>query len=414
MVARTPFRLSRRRAAYSKRAGRPRNRLHEAAHEVLGAEASAHRSIVIDQASAGPAGQHTVDRLGRELRGHDRAMQPLARERIEESRRIADEDPAVAGPPRHRGADRPDPDRPVRDRRPLGGRVRRASGREDLHRDQHRAIGLDALGPRRAEDDSDVRPVAGDGREPHVPVPHDDHPGVRRGLLAGACDVEGDGRAPRIRWTTRDSGSASDHRPQPVGADDDGRSQLGTPPVRIGEHQPRRLLVQLDPFHAHAEPHVGAGWTRILEQGAVEELAVEADRGIRERPRAVVGQSEGGAASRLDSDRRDRVRPRARAGPPAGRCDAGPRPPPARRRRRTAANAIAAPARGARPGARERRAARPSPLPQDRLRPPRRRRVPGARRLSSGARRNHAGTAAIAQRCPASPMAAPIGRSPAS
>src|SRR5215208_3535382 len=82
---------------------------HEAGHGVLRAEPSRHRTVVLDEVRARLVAEDAIDRLGGELCRRDRAVNALARERVEEPGGIADEEPARAGSIRDGVTERRDP-----------------------------------------------------------------------------------------------------------------------------------------------------------------------------------------------------------------------------------------------------------------------------------------------------------------
>ena len=114
-------------------------------------------------------------------------MQALPGERIEEPGRIADEQPAPAGPAAHAMADRPGARDGVERRAvaPGGGIVvGRRDARDEPVRDRVRAIAGDLGLPRGPEHDPDVHSVAGHRRDADVAVADDPHPGIASGQAA--------------------------------------------------------------------------------------------------------------------------------------------------------------------------------------------------------------------------------------
>ena len=107
IVARTSGRAASRRAAYSKGAGPGEERLDEPRDGVLGGEPAAHGPVVGRGGSAGPGGsvQRRADRGRRELGRDEGAVEALAGERIEETDRVPDQEPARSGPAGHATAE---------------------------------------------------------------------------------------------------------------------------------------------------------------------------------------------------------------------------------------------------------------------------------------------------------------------
>ena len=124
IVARTAGRAATRRAAYSNSAGRARKRLDEPRDGVLAAEPPPHRPVVGVE-GAGPAAPSAgMDRRRGQLGRHERPMEALPGERVEEPGGVADEQPARSGPPRHAMPDRPG----ARDARPAAPPTRHVAG----------------------------------------------------------------------------------------------------------------------------------------------------------------------------------------------------------------------------------------------------------------------------------------------
>ena len=142
IVARTSGRAASRRAAYSNRAGRPRNAWtsHETASLARNRRASPGRRPRTAPVRA--ARRCAEDRGGRELGRDERAVEALAGERVEEPGRVADQEPARPGAAGHAmpsGAGAGDGVAAARRRARRPGRRRSAGSRPRSRRRRRRA-----------------------------------------------------------------------------------------------------------------------------------------------------------------------------------------------------------------------------------------------------------------------------------
>ena len=116
-------------------------------------------------------------------------MDALAGERIEEARRIADEQPAPSGPTRHPVTERPGAGQLVGRRQLAPARrvlVGRRDGGDDRVGDGPGAVAGERHAPRATEHDPDVDPATGDRRDPDIAVGQEPHPRVAGASGAGS------------------------------------------------------------------------------------------------------------------------------------------------------------------------------------------------------------------------------------
>ena len=230
------------------------------------------------------------------------------------------------------------------DRRPSAG-----IAVDDRARDRLGAVAGERRSPRPAEDDPDVDPTAGTGRDPDVAVaagsasgrrgrrPDRDRGGGRSGRSAGAS-----------RTGAGDAGGAGD-RPSA------GRRRRRRPMPGVSPWRHRRRATvsvarrEVGVDDRRARPDVGAARTGEVEQRRIEPRSDRTRRPDRPAAIGAVGQAERRARRRLDAHRRDRPGDRSEQRRRRARRRGAPRPRRATRRRRPPASARRARAPGRRP-----------------------------------------------------------------
>ena len=253
-----------------------------------------------------------LDRRGGELGRDEGSMEALTGEGIEKPGGVADEQPSGPGAARHPVAERPRARDTVRSAGPCAtgqGRPRSAERAATIRAATAGAPSdMSRRPPRRPEDDPDVDPSAGHGRDTDVAVIEKDHPRVAR---AGACRV-GIGQVI----------AQSDPRPETDRAVDAGatepRQNAGRPrrrsPTRAARTgSDRRPPHRQDPLARSTAVTVGPRRTSAPAVAAQSSSIVS--RRARSNPTAgsppefgAIGQPKRRPRPRLDPHRRDRPR----------------------------------------------------------------------------------------------------------
>ena len=393
IVSRTRPRAARRRAAWSKRAGRARN----AWTTRLRTSFDRNRAVMARSYAVSAAASPSSARLTAAAARLADVSARCSPSPVKGSRNPAASPTSSQPRPARRSARTPSGDAPsivshLVGGRPVDGIVRRRRDRSEHGGDRRlRALPPQPLQPRAAEHDPDVDAAPGHRREPDIAAVEQDDPGVIAPLRSRIRDMEREADARGEPGGPGHAKRAGDNRPQPIGADDDGSPDRNA----SGQHHPPFL----DGRDGLAEPNDDSRRRGQVDEQRVKRRPVEPDGRGDELAVVAVRQTERRPCRGLDPHRRD--------GSGDSRnvrlVETGLAEHVDGRRRRE--HAAGAPAIGGRPLEQD----DPPPAPGEqrgRQRP--RRPAPDDDRVD-----RHACTAAIATRCRTNPPTSPTVRRPA-